>query len=473
MTTSLLNDTASTALLATKRSSRSGHTELEGLLRGLGFQTLLVDDAEQTPPLRAPVGLCLVDLRENSDALRNVRAFRALYPQSVVVGVADPAKPSAAADAIRAGVFDVLPRPPSARDLEAIVSNAREQATLAQAQQQPHPTPERMSYGIVGTSPAMRLVMDLVQRVAPGRCGMMVCGERGTGREMIARAIHMHGTNRDAPFVKVDCSGPTPEDIELQLFGVLGKRANGDTNAEHRSLERLGRQSLLADAAGGILFLQNVTELPARAQARLVRVLRDREAFVEGAPEPVPLDIRPIAAVDTSLTEALEEGRLRPDLHERLSLIRLELPALRQRREDIPVLAAHFLKEICRANGRPPKTLTRPALTLLAALPWRGNTVELRGLLERLILLVPAGLIRLEDVLAHTQLEGSVSPTGLDATLRQARARFERDYIAAVLQHHRGRIADAAKVLGIQRTNLYRKMRRLNLMRPRLVGREW
>jgi Nif-specific regulatory protein len=116
--------------------------------------------------------------------------------------------------------------------------------------------------------------------------------------------------------------------------------------------------------------------------------------------------------------------------------------------------------------------LTRPALTLLAALPWRGNAPELKGLLERLILLVPQGLIRLEDVLAHTQLEGSISPTGLDATLRQARAKFERDYIAAVLQHQHGRIAEAARVLGIQRTNLYRKMRRLNLTRVKGSGRE-
>jgi DNA-binding NtrC family response regulator len=301
---------------------------------------------------------------------------------------------------------------------------------------------------------------------------MLICGERGSGREMIARAIHQHGTNRNAPFVKMDCSGPTPEDIELQLFGVLNKRTVASGPPERRSLERIARNSRLADAAGGILFLENVAELPARAQARLVRVLRDREVFIDDGRDAVPMDIRPIAAVDGAINSALDEGRLRPDLHERLSLIRVDVPALRQRREDIPVLATHFLKELCKASGKPVKTLTRPALTLLAALPWRGNALELRTLLERLILLAPGGLIRLEDVLAHTQLEGSVSPNGLDATLRQARAKFERDYIAAVLQHHRGRIADAAKVLGIQRTNLYRKMRRLNLMRTKPGSRD-
>jgi DNA-binding NtrC family response regulator len=437
----------------------------------VGFQPLLVAGPDEMPASREPVALCLIDLRENGEAIRSARAFRTQYPQSVVIGVADPARPGAAADAIRAGVFDVLPRPASARDLEALLANAREQAQLAARAQSERAT-DPMAYGIAGSSPAMRLVMDLVQRAASGRCGMLICGERGTGREMIARAIHAHGPNRNAPFVKLDCAGPTPEDIELQLFGYLTK-GPGSGAPERRSLERLGKNGRLVEAAGGILFLENVVDLPARAQARLVRVLRDREAFIDQGREAVALDIRPIASVDSTINTALDEGRLRADLHERLSLIRVEVPALRQRREDVPVLATHFLKELCRANGKPVKTLTRPALTLMAALPWRGNAPELRGLLERLILLVPGGLIRLEDVLAHTQLEGNVSPTGLDATLKQARAKFERDYIAAVLQHHHGRIADAARVLGIQRTNLYRKMRGLNLLRPRPSVREW
>jgi len=458
----------STALLV---AGRSEHHELEALLRSLGFQPLLVAGPDEMPASREPVALCLIDLRENGEAIRSARAFRTQYPQSVVIGVADPARPGAAADAIRAGVFDVLPRPASARDLEALLANAREQAQLAARAQSERAT-DPMAYGIAGSSPAMRLVMDLVQRAASGRCGMLICGERGTGREMIARAIHAHGPNQNAPFVKLDCAGPTPEDIELQLFGYLTK-GPGSGAPERRSLERLGKNGRLVEAAGGILFLENVVDLPARAQARLVRVLRDREAFIDQGREAVSLDIRPIASVDSSINTALDEGRLRADLHERLSLIRVEVPALRQRREDVPVLATHFLKELCRANGKPVKTLTRPALTLMAALPWRGNAPELRGLLERLILLVPGGLIRLEDVLAHTQLEGNVSPTGLDATLKQARAKFERDYIAAVLQHHHGRIADAARVLGIQRTNLYRKMRGLNLLRPRPSVREW
>jgi DNA-binding NtrC family response regulator len=457
---------ASTALLVVGHADES---ELASLVRDVGFQPLLVESAEILNGFSDPVGLCLVDLRQNGEAIRIARAIRSQQPGAVVIGIADPGRPMSAADAIRAGVFDVLPRPPSARDLEALLSNAREQASLAATAHAVRGA-ETMTYGVVGTSPAMRVVMDLVQRAAPGRCGMLLCGERGTGREMIARAIHSYNANSYAPFIKVDCSAP-PEDLELQLFGLLNKRQTAGA-PERRSLERIGRHSRLIDAVGGILFLENIAALPARVQARLVRVLRDREVFLEEGREAIPLDVRPIGSADPSIDAAVEEGRLREDLHERLSLIRIDVPALRQRREDIPLLATHFLKELCRENGKPMKTFTRPALTLLSALPWRGNAPELRGLLERLILLVPGGLIRLEDVLAHTHFEGTLSPTGLDATLRQARAKFERDYIGAVLQHHHGRIADAAKVLGIQRTNLYRKMRRLNLIRAKAASRD-
>lgn len=453
-----------TALLV---EGRSGNQEAAGLLRSLGYEPVPVSGADAVGLQRAPISLCLIDLQENGEALRVARAVRTRHPDAVIIGIADPTRPSAAADAIRAGVFDVLPRPPRARDLEALIENAREQAALAASQ--PAARSEASSFGIVGTSAAMRVVMELVQRAAAARCGILISGERGTGREMIARAIHAHGGNTLAPFVKVDCAGP--EEIELLLFGVINKRTASAASADRGSLERIGSDSRLFASNGGIVFLENVAEMPARAQARLVRVLRDREVFLDDDTAPVALDVRAIAAVDNSVETALEEGRLRHDLYERLSLIRIDLPALRQRREDIPVLATHFLKELCRENKTPIKTLTRPALTLLSALPWRGNAPELRGLLERLILLVPQGLIRLEDVLAHTQLEGSMSPTGVDATLKQARARFERDYIAAVLQHQHGRIAEAARVLGIQRTNLYRKMRRLNLMRTKGTGR--
>ena len=265
---------------ASRRAADRTMRRLEALLVGMGYQPVLINGAQQMAALRDPVSLCLIDLRQNGEALRSARAVRAQYPHSVVIGVADPARPSAAADAIRAGVFDVLPRPPSPRDLEALLANAREQASLASAQR---PRAVQRAHGV---RRRRHLAGDASRDGSRPACGARPLRHAdlrraGTGREMIARAIHLHGANRNAPFVKVDCSGPTPEDIELQLFGVLAKRPGTSGPVERRSLERIGRSSRLAEAAGGILFLENVTEMPARVQGRLVRVLRDREAFVE------------------------------------------------------------------------------------------------------------------------------------------------------------------------------------------------
>jgi DNA-binding NtrC family response regulator len=256
-------------------AGRSEAGDFESLLRSVGYLPLPLTSADRVQTLQEPVSLCVIDLRQNGEALRTARAVRTQHPQAIIIGIADPDRPTMSADAIRAGVFDVLPRPPAVRDLEALIANAREQASLASLQQRT--SVDSASYGIVGTSPAMRTVMDLVQRAAAGRCGILICGERGTGREMVARAIHSHDPNPDAPFVHVDCSGPTAEDIELQIFGVINRRG-AHVATERRSLERIGDRSALHDAQGGILFLENVVELPARAQARLVRILRDREA---------------------------------------------------------------------------------------------------------------------------------------------------------------------------------------------------
>ena len=213
------------------------------------------------------MSLCLIDLRENGEALRIARAVRAQHPQGGGhrrrrSRRGRPRRPTRSAPASSTCCRGRRRRAISKR----CIANAREQA-VAGAHAAPLRRSDATPYGIVGTSPAMRLVMDLVQRAAAGRCGILICGERGTGREMIARAIHAHGANRNAPFVKVDCSGPTPEDIELQLFGVINKRS-GSGAPERRSLERIGEHCRLRDAAGGILFLENVTELPgARAGA--------------------------------------------------------------------------------------------------------------------------------------------------------------------------------------------------------------
>jgi two-component system nitrogen regulation response regulator NtrX len=199
-----------------------------------------------------------------------------------------------------------------------------------------------------------------------------------------------------------------------------------------------------------------MNELPAAGQRQLLEIVRQRDAADAS-------DLRFIAGVAPRVDDWVARGELRADLIEGLGVVRIELPPLRQRTEDIALLATHFLKEACRRNGIPAKAFSRSALSLLGALPWPGNTAELRLLAERLAVVVTRGVVLLEDVLANVRLEGAEALGGRSGTLREARERFERDYVATILQQHRGRMGDAAKELGIERTNLYRKIKQLNI----------
>jgi two-component system nitrogen regulation response regulator NtrX len=322
---------------------------------------------------------------------------------------------------------------------------------------------------LIAASPAMRFVMQEITRAAERPVHVLLSGEPGTGRQIIARTIHARSKFSEGPFIVVDCARRAPSDLEAQLFATGGNRAG----VERRSLERVRRTAVLLQSKGGTLFLQNVADLPARLQMRLIRVLRDGEVVIMDDGTRVELDHRIITTADRSLDSAVQDGRMLPDLHKRLCEFRVDVPALRDRREDIPELAVHLVTHFCTRANLPVKQLSETATSMLAALPWRGNGNELRRLLEVLVTRTPSPTITLDDVLANVRLDGQATWFGMGGTLREARARFETEYIAAVVAQHQGRIPEAAKTLGIQRSNLYRKMRHLRVRpNPRRPGRD-
>jgi two-component system nitrogen regulation response regulator NtrX len=322
---------------------------------------------------------------------------------------------------------------------------------------------------LIAASAAMRFVVQEISRAAERPGHILLSGEAGTGRQVIARAIHAHSKFNEGPFVIVDCAKKAPADLEAQLFATTGNRSG----VERRSLERVRRSAQLLESKGGTLFLQNVIDLPARIQMRLVRVLRDGEVVIMDDGTRVDLEHRIITAADRSLDSAVQEGRILADLHKRLCEFRVDVPALRERREDIPELAAHLVAHLCDRKNIPVKQLSDAAKSMLAALPWRGNGDELNRLLEVLVTRTASPTIGLDDVLANVRLDGQATWFGVNGTLREARSRFESEYIAAVVAHHNGRIPEAAKTLGIQRSNLYRKMRHLRVRpNPRRSGRD-
>lgn len=403
----------------------------------------------------------LLDLSRGAAVLQIARELRTHRPGVLLFAVVDNRRPDLTTEAVLTGVADVFARPPAPRRL----ANAIESELQPEARTQ---TRLADSGGDVlyCHSPAMREVVALISRAAAMRAGVIVRGEDGTGRQVVAQAIHaVHSDG--AAFVCVDCGLFDGDALEVELFGTTAgaRHARGHADLGH-GFEPISVRSRLHDAIGGTLYLQRIVDASTRVQARLSRLLRDREAVITETGETIGFDVRPMAGVDIDIETAVQDGRVREELFRRLSVLRIDMPPLRNRREDIPALANCFLRDICRARGVPPKALSRPALSLIAALPWRGNALELRMMLDGIVAGLAGGKgIGLDDVLAHVRLDDGSVTFAERGTLRQARARFEREYIRHVLEQHRGRISEAAKVLGIQRTNLYRKLRSLRVDR--------
>lgn len=289
----------------------------------------------------------------------------------------------------------------------------------------------------------MRRVRDQVRQAAVPRGRALLVIDAGFDGDRIARCVHGLGSPA-APFAAVDCADTAPAALDQLLFGV---------------------GSQLAAARGGTLYLARIADMAASAQARLARALRDGEAALDGGAR-VVLDLRVVASAAPSVDEEVEDGRLRSDLHRRLAGSRIHVPALRDRPEDIASIALHLTAQACRTRNVPARAFTHAALASLAALSWPGNIAEMAGRIERLCDRAGPGPIRAEDVLADIRSDRRAGVPAHPGTLRDARRHFEREYIAAVLSRHGWRIAEAAATLGIERANLYRKIRQVGLARP-------
>ena len=323
-------------------------------------------------------------------------------------------------------------------------------------------------------SAAMQDAMRGLESAIGSSGGVLLCGEPGSGRELFARAIHHAGGQPAAgtleellrrsmrqapngrPFVTIDCADR--ESLEQRLFGTARL-----PDPPAQDLEIIAEGSALHSGIGGTVVLRQIPEMPPRMQARLARILRDGEVRLKRQSGEEILSqaaFRPLGTAERHDGDALV-----PDLHKRLAHAVIAVPPLRARREDIPGLVRCLVADHCAALTAAPKVTSRQAIDLLAALPWRGNVTELDALLRTLVHKVPGRHIRLADVLAHVRLDGQAATAGYSGTLKEARERFERDYVAAVLDQHRGRMAEAARALGLQRTNLYRKVRQLSVRR--------
>src|SRR6266540_708931 len=427
---------------------------LGGVLRDEGYEVDAVDSGEACLERlgRQAYDVVVLDIwLPGMDGLVTFARMRERQIESQVVMISGHGNIESAVRAIKMGAFDFVEKPLSLEKTVLVVRNALRQRRL-EAENQALRAKVDAHHTMVGESYAMVQLREQVAMAAPTNGRVLIYGENGTGKELVARNIHQISRRRTGPFIEVNCAAIPEELIESELFGHVRGAFTGAV------ADRRGKFEL---AHGGTLFLDEIADMSLKTQAKVLRALQEQIVEPVGGTSSVKVDVRVIAATNKDLPVEIRAGRFREDLYFRLNVIPIFVPPLRDRDADIPLLAEHFMIEFAREYGRRPKRLDSGATTGLRSYRWPGNVRELRNVIERLMIMVPGDVIALSDLAfldggAISTVEQPGTPM---LTLHDARERFERDYILRALAAQHGNISRTADALGVERSNLYRKMK--------------
>jgi two-component system, NtrC family, nitrogen regulation response regulator NtrX len=358
-----------------------------------------------------------------------------------------------AVEATKLGAFDFIEKPPDSERILLVARNALSQKKLVEENRRLKLTFDER-YRMEGESPALQKVWEAIRRAAPTSATVLITGESGAGKELVARAIHRNSLRKDETFVQVNCAAIPEELIESELFGHEKGSFTGATE------KQIGKFEL---AHKGTIFLDEVGDMSLRTQAKVLRVLQEGEVERIGSQKTIQVDVRVIAATNKDLEEAIEKGAFREDLYFRLSVIPIPVPPLRERPEDIPPLVRHFVKQFSAENNFKPKTFAPAAVEVLKRHNWRGNARELKNTIERLLIMVEGDEIKpehLADVLRRPGSAGGESAAPADAagSLQDFKASAERAFLVQKLRESRWNISATATAIGTPRSNLYKKL---------------
>jgi two-component system nitrogen regulation response regulator NtrX len=425
-------------------------------LRARGHKTLAAASMREGLLLfaeRRPAAV-LLDLKlPDGTGIDVLRELQRQAPGTPVIVISGHGSVTEAVEAMRVGASDYVEKPVSRERLFAVLDRILN-PRLTGDETDPEKVADGSRYGMIGRSEPMRRIYQLVEMAAPTKCRVFISGESGTGKELIARAIHAVSPRRDRPFIELNCAAIPAELIESEMFGHLKGAFTGAVS---------DRKGKFESASGGTLFLDEIGDMSLMTQAKLLRVLQEGQVTPVGSSDSRPVDVRILSATGKNLSEEIARGAFREDLYHRINVLSIAVPPLRARREDIPELAEHFLRLSCVENGLKPKRLSPRAMDFVVQLPWPGNVRELRNLMERLVVLVPKEVIPHQEVMTLLQMPAISAIDDGTLPLRLARARFERQYILYRLSANRGNLGHTARDLGIERTNLYRKMKQLGI----------
>ncbi|KNC88659.1 sigma-54-dependent response regulator transcription factor ZraR [Trabulsiella odontotermitis] len=426
-------------------------TILQALLRGWGYEvTLAYNGIQALAQVRARIfDLVLCDIRmaemDGIEALKEIKAYNPAIPILIMTAFSSV---ETAVEAIKSGALDYLTKPLDFDRLEE---------TIAQALAHTHQTSEASSpvsavqFGMVGQSPAMQALLNEIALVAPSDATVLIYGESGTGKELVARALHACSERRDKPLVVFNCAALNESLLESELFG---HEKGAFTGADKR------REGRFEEAQGGTLFLDEIGDISPLMQVRLLRAIQEREIQRVGSNKTIAINARLIAATHRNLAEEVAEGRFRQDLYYRLNVVTIEMPPLRQRREDIPLLAEHFLQRYGERNRKAVKGFTPQAMDLLIHYPWPGNIRELENAVERAVVLLTGEYISEREL--PLSIAGTVvrEPDDTEDVAIQPLVEVEKEVILAALEKTGGNKTEAARQLGITRKTLLAKLSR-------------
>jgi len=435
-------------------------TSLAGILEDEGFRVVFANDGITALDVvrKELPDLVLLDIwMPRMDGIETLRKLKELHPPLLVIMMSGHGTIETAVRSTKMGAYDFIEKPISLDKLLVTIRNALGMQRLKDE----NDTLRDIAFSerqMTGNSPAMTKLKEQILLVAPSNASVLIAGENGTGKEMVARSIHFHSQRKDGPFVEVNCAAIPEELIESELFGHEKGAFTGAVS------QRKGRFDL---ADGGTLFLDEIGDMSLKTQAKVLRILQERKFERVGGTRTIEVDVRIIAATNKVLEEEIRAGKFREDLYYRLNVVPFTVPPLRERREDIPMLVEHFLELFCRREGLERKTVTPEALELLKNGSWPGNVRELKNVVERLVIMTPGRTItatHLPESVTYGEAAREAGAGRLDAvlelaSLREAREEFEKEFILQKLEEHNWNISKTAEAIELERSNLHRKMK--------------
>ncbi|WP_436919128.1 sigma-54-dependent response regulator transcription factor ZraR [Escherichia coli] len=421
-------------------------TILQALLRGWGYNVALANSGRQALEQEQVFDLVLCDVRmAEMDGIATLKEIKALNPAIPVLIMTAYSSVETAVEALKTGALDYLIKPLDFDNLQATLEKALAHTHSIDAET---PAVTASQFGMVGKSPAMQHLLSEIALVAPSEATVLIHGDSGTGKELVARAIHASSARSEKPLVTLNCAALNESLLESELFG---HEKGAFTGADKR------REGRFVEADGGTLFLDEIGDISPMMQVRLLRAIQEREVQRVGSNQTISVDVRLIAATHRDLAAEVNAGRFRQDLYYRLNVVAIEVPSLRQRREDIPLLAGHFLQRFAERNRKAVKGFTPQAMDLLIHYDWPGNIRELENAVERAVVLLTGEHISEREL--PLAIAGTPIPLGQSQDI-QPLVEVEKEVILAALEKTGGNKTEAARQLGITRKTLLAKLSR-------------